>query len=91
MTAATTEDLRTFKMWADGVDAKNPIYDNLIEEPFDAFSFVGKNSDKWYSVWAPSVIYNRTTGEYLMYFCTTSSYIMSDLCYATSKTIIRGR
>lgn len=87
MTAATTEDLRTFKMWADGVDEKNTIYDNLIQEPFDAFSFVGKNSDKWYSVWAPSVIYNRTTGEYLMYFCTTSSYIMSDLCYATSKTI----
>ena len=87
MTAATTEDLRTFKMWADGVDEGNKIYDNLIKEPFDAFSFVGKNSDKWYSVWAPSVIYNETTKKYLMYFCTTSSYIMSNLCYATSDNV----
>lgn len=87
MTAATTDDLRTFKMWGDGVDADNKIFDNLIEEPFDAFSFVGKNTDKGYSVWAPSVIYNKTTKEYVMYFCTTSSYIMSDLCYATSKDI----
>ncbi len=87
MTAATTADLKTFKMWGDGVKENNPIYDNLIEEPFDAFAFVGKNSDKWYSVWAPSVIYNETTKEYVMYFCTTSSYIMSDLCYATSKEI----
>lgn len=87
MTAATTTDLRTFKMWGDGVDEGNRIYDNLLEEPFDAFSFVGKNSDNWYSVWAPSVIYNDTTDEYLMYFCTTSSYIMSNLCYATSKNI----
>ncbi|MBO5551126.1 MAG: arabinan endo-1,5-alpha-L-arabinosidase, partial [Lachnospiraceae bacterium] len=81
MTAAESEDLKAFKMWGNGVTADNKIFDNLIEEPFDAFSFVGKNTDKWYSVWAPSVIYNETKKEYVMYFCTTSSYIMSDLCY----------
>ncbi len=87
MTAAVTRDLKNFTMWADGVDADNKIYDNLLTEPFDAFSFVGKNSDNGYSVWAPSIIYNEKRKEYVMYFCTTSSYIMSDLCYAVSRDI----
>ena len=87
MTAATSEDLVTWKSWANGVTKANKIFDNLLVEPFDAFSYVGKNDQRSYSVWAPSVIYNKTTGKYMMYFCTTSSYIKSDITLATSDNI----
>ena len=87
MTAATSTDLVKWNTWADGVKGTNKIFDNLIAEPYDAFSFVGKNTENGYSVWAPSVIYNKTTGKYMMYFCTTSSYIKSNIVMATSDNI----
>ena len=87
MTAATSTDLVKWNSWADGVKSTNKIYDNLLTDPFDAFSFVGKNEQNGYSVWAPSVIYNKKTGRYMMYFCTTSSYIKSNICLATSDNI----
>ena len=87
MTAATSTDLVKWNSWADGVKSSNKIYDNLLTEPFEAFSFVGRNEQNGYSVWAPSVIYNKKTGKYMMYFCTTSSYIKSNICLATSDNI----
>ena len=87
MTAARSEDLITWKSWANGVTKANRIFDNLLVEPLDAFSYVGKNAERSYSVWAPSVILNRTTGKYMMYFCTTSSYIKSDITLAVSDSI----
>ncbi len=87
MTAATSKDLVKWDSWADGVNGSNKIFDNLLMEPFEAFSFVGKNEQNGYSVWAPSVIYNKKTGRYMMYFCTTSSYIKSNICLATSDNI----
>ena len=87
MTAATSDDLVTWKSWANKVTKANKIFDNLLVEPFDAFSFVGKNSERSYSVWAPSVIYNKTTGKYMMYFCTTSTYIKSNITVAVSDNI----
>ncbi|MBE5871185.1 MAG: glycoside hydrolase family 43 protein [Lachnospiraceae bacterium] len=87
MTAAVSEDLRKWKSFANGVTKANKIYDNLLEEPFEAFSFVGKNGEGGYSVWAPSVIYDKTTRKYLMYFCTTSSFIKSNIALATSEQI----
>lgn len=87
MTAATSTDLTKWNSWADGVNGSNKIFDNVIAEPYDAFSFVGKNEQNGYSVWAPSVIYNKTTGKYMMYFCTTSSYIKSNIVLATADEI----
>ncbi len=87
MSAATSEDLITWKSWANGVTKANKIFDNLLVEPFDAFAYVGKNDQRGYSVWAPSVIYNKTTGKYMMFFCTTSSYIKSDITLAVSDSI----
>jgi len=87
MTAATSTDLRNWKMFGNGVDANNPMFDNLIVEPFEAFEFVGENNEGWYSVWAPCIIYNDVMGKYMMYFCTTSSYIKSNLCFATADDI----
>ncbi|MBO5622849.1 MAG: glycoside hydrolase family 43 protein [Butyrivibrio sp.] len=87
MTAATSEDLVKWNSWADGVNGSNKIFDNLLKDPFEAFSFVGKNEQNGYSVWAPSVIYNKDMEKYVMYFCTTSSYIKSSIVMATSDNI----
>lgn len=51
------------------------------------FHFVGKNTDGGYSVWASNVCYNETMGKYVMYFCTTSSYIKSNLCMAVADDV----
>ncbi len=91
MEVAESENLRDWKSIASGVDAKNPLFTNLFDgadegEPA-AFAYVGRNEDKWYSVWAPDVIYNQAMGKYVMYFCTTSSFIKSNICFATADKI----
>ncbi len=66
-----------------------------------AFEWAGENledcdkqnpNSSGFAVWAPDVIWNPdyvnsdgTKGAYLMYFCTTSTYIRSVICYAVSK------
>ncbi|MCR5452966.1 MAG: glycoside hydrolase family 43 protein [Lachnospiraceae bacterium] len=50
----------------------------------EAFKFTGRNESNQFSVWAPSVIYNRKMSKYLMYFCTSATYIKSSLCLASS-------
>lgn len=87
MVGAKCTDLRRFNYFATGVDAANPLFDNLLTGEFDAFSFVGKNTDDGYSVWAPDVSYNETMGKYVMYFGTTSSYMKSNICMATADQI----
>lgn len=83
MAAAKSTNLRDWTSFADGVGGRNPLFSNLFEgDEYPAFSYVGKNSDGWYSVWAPDVVYNKAMQKYVMYFCTTSSYIMSNLCFA---------
>lgn len=58
----------------------------------EAFAYSGsknsliKTDDKQVHVWAPDVIYNETTGLYYMYYCTTSTWNASNLCYGTSTT-----
>ena len=31
------------------------------------------------------IIYNKKMGKYVMYFCTTSSYVKSNICFANSR------
>lgn len=87
MVGAGSDNLRDWNYFAEGVDEENPLFDGLFAGEFPAFSFVGKNTDDWYSVWAPDVSYNETMGKYVMYFCTTSSYIKSNICLATADHI----
>lgn len=64
----------------------NNMFDNIFSGDLDAFAYVGKNTDGGYSIWASNTIYNEEMGKYVMYFCTTSSYIKSNLCMAVSDT-----
>lgn len=79
---AKSEDLAKWDYVANG----NRMFDNIFDGDMPAFSYVGKNEDNGYSIWASNIYYNKTMGKYLMYFCTTSSYIKSNLTLAVSDT-----
>lgn len=81
--AAESDNLWGWSYFANG----NNLFDNLYDGDLPAFSFVGKNTDGGYSVWASNVCYNETMGKYVMYFCTTSSYIKSNLCMAVADDV----
>ena len=90
MESAKSTDLRNWTSFSSGVNAQNPLFDNLFDGEEGnpaAFTYVGKNEEGGYSVWAPDVIYNKKMGKYVMYFCTTSSYVKSNICFATADNI----
>ena len=92
MSTAVSEDLRNWTSLGDGYKVKDQIYYELMANK-DAFAYAGsKNSviptdDRAWHVWAPDVIYNEETGLYYLYFCTSSTWNASNLCYATSENI----
>jgi arabinan endo-1,5-alpha-L-arabinosidase len=87
MTAAVSKDLRYWESFAEGVNAENPLFDNLFDDRMEAFSFCGKFDGKYYAVWAPDVSYNPYLKKYVMYFCTSGSYIKSCICMATADNV----
>lgn len=92
MSTAVSEDLRHWTSLGDGYKNSNPVYKGLLENK-EAFAYAGSKTsviptdDGGFHVWAPDVIYNEATGLYYLYFCTTSTWNASNLCYATSESI----
>ncbi|MBP3477383.1 MAG: glycoside hydrolase family 43 protein [Lachnospiraceae bacterium] len=92
MSTAVSDDLRTWTSIGDGYKVKDPIYYELMANE-DAFAYAGSKKsviptdDRGWHVWAPDVIYNEATGLYYLYFCTSSTWNASNLCYATSENI----
>ena len=90
MSGASSTDLRTWTSIGNGYTPGNPLFDNLFATDH-VFDYAGSNisviptDDGGRHVWAPDVIYNKAQGLYYMYFCTTSTWNASNLCYATSK------
>ncbi len=91
MTAAKSSDLLNWEMIADGYSKTNPVYGQIYDVKDEAFAYAGSKDsliptdDKGTHVWAPDVIYNETAGLYYMYYCTTSTWNASNLCFGTSK------
>ena len=92
MSTAVSDDLRTWTSLGDGYKVKDQIYYELMANE-EAFAYAGSKKsliptdDRAWHVWAPDVIYNEETGLYYLYFCTTSTWNASNLCYATSEKI----
>ena len=92
MTCAKSTDLLHWERVADGYNKTNPVYGQIFEVADESFAYSGsKNSlittdDRTTHVWAPDVIYNETMGLYCMYYCTTSTWNASNLCFGTSET-----
>lgn len=87
MEAAVSEDLKSFKSFASGVNAMNPLFDNLFTGELEAFEFTGMHVDGGYAVWAPDVIYNPVMEKWVMYFSTSHDYRTSNICMATADHV----
>ena len=96
--AAKSTDLINWQVFTNGYTTpNNKIFGNLSTNLKNAFAWAGENdkdSAGGFSVWAPDVFWNPdyknadgTKGAYMMYFCTTSTYIRSVIAFATSQNI----
>lgn len=96
--AAKTNDLQNWSRFSNGYATTNNVeFGNLSQNLKKAFAWSGENLEDCvggFAVWAPDVIWNPdfqnadgTKGAYVMYFCTSSTYIRSVICFATSKNI----
>ena len=95
MTAAKSTDLKSWQQIADGYHAENPVYGAVYDRYEEAFAWSGAPTSfnptddaatGGEHVWAADVIYNREMGKYVMYYCTPSTYYISNICYATSDS-----
>lgn len=77
---AKSDDLTSWEYVVNG----NKMFDNIFSGDLPAFAYVGKNEEGGYSIWASNIVYNENMKKYIMYFCTSSSYIKSNLCMAVS-------
>lgn len=92
MTAAKCSDLLSWTWVAEGYSPQNPVYGQIFSVPEEAFAYAGDKisviptDDGGTHVWAPDVIYNKTNGLYYMYYCTSSTWNASNLCYGVSAS-----
>ena len=96
--AAQSDNLMDWYTFTNGYAKTNNVeFGNLSENLKKAFAWAGEDLEDCaggFSVWAPDVIWNPefkcpdgSTGAYVMYFCTSSTYKRSVICYAWSKNI----
>lgn len=79
-----------------GNPENTPFYGNLKEnfaEPFEWAGYDDGDCVGGYAIWAPDIIWNPqyewedgTTGAYMLYCCTSSTWRRSAICYLVSKT-----
>ncbi|MDD5994106.1 MAG: family 43 glycosylhydrolase, partial [Clostridiales bacterium] len=100
MSAAKSKDLRRWEYVstidegpANSYSEINPVYGKIYESEDGALRFTGSDdsiiptdAEGGTRIWAPDVKYSEKAGLYYMYFCTTSSFNASTVCYATSKS-----
>ncbi len=94
--AARTTDLQNWTRFTNGyARTNNVIFGDLSRNLAGAFAWAGEDLEDCaggFSVWAPDVIYNPdyvnkdgSKGAYMMYFCTTSTYMRSVLAFGVSQ------
>ncbi|MCR5601546.1 MAG: RICIN domain-containing protein [Ruminococcus sp.] len=96
--AAKSKDLQNWKRFSNGYATTNNVeFGNLSQNLKKAFAWAGEDLEDCaggFAVWAPDVVWDAdyinsdgTKGAYLMYFCTSSTYMRSVIAYAASKNI----
>lgn len=95
MAAASCEDLKTWRFMANGYRDTNTVFGQIYSVYDQAFAYAGSPKSVIPTddanrggehVWAPDVIYNKAMQKYVMYYCTTSTWNASNLCYGISDT-----
>ncbi len=93
MATAKSEDTIHWEYIGNGYKPSNPVYQDLWASDSHVFDYAGNGNsviptdDKQNHVWAPDVIYNRKMECYVLYYCTSSTWNASNLCYATSNSV----
>ncbi|MCR5692151.1 MAG: family 43 glycosylhydrolase [Eubacterium sp.] len=99
LATAKSTDLRNWTQMISGYNDTSAnieaVYGDLDTNFAEPFLWAGKNECDSYgghSVWAPNVIYNEdyvnednSKGAYMMYVCTSSTYIRSAIGFAVSQ------
>ena len=96
--AARSKDLQNWTRFSNGyTTSNNAIFGSLSSNLSKAFAWAGEDLEDCeggFAVWAPDVFYDAdfvnddgTKGAYLMYFCTSSTYMRSVIAFASSKTV----
>lgn len=98
ITAGKSTDLLNWTSFANGYSAKNnTLYDDLSKNLDGSFRWAGRDDSdckNTFAVWAPDVFWNEnyvnedgSKGAYMLYYCTSSTYIRSCIGYAVSQNI----
>lgn len=99
LTVAKTTDLVNWEQISKEYETveNNPVYGDLSANLDKSFQWAGRNDGDFsngFAVWAPDVYWDDyyiwedgSRGAYLMYYCTSSTYIRSCIGLAVSKTI----
>ena len=73
--------------------AQNEPLEHALASPFLWAGYNDADCSGSYGVWAPDIIYNPeyvwndgSKGAYMMYYCTSSTYIRSCIAYSVSKS-----
>lgn len=96
--AAKSSDLINWRRFSNGYATTNNVeFGNLSQNLQKAFAWAGEDLEDCaggFAVWAPDVVWNEnfinsdgSRGAYLMYFCTSSTYMRSVIAFASSKNI----
>ena len=96
--AAKSADLMNWRRFSNGYATNNNVeFGNLSQNLKKAFAWAGEDLEDCeggFAVWAPDVVWDAdyinsdgSKGAYLMYFCTSSTYMRSVIAYAASKNI----
>lgn len=93
--AAKSTDMVNWQTFTNGYTTpNNALLGDLDTNLAEPFKWAGSHDCDAvaYNIWAPDVYYNKdyvntdgTKGAYMMYFCTTSTYKRSVICYAVSQ------
>ena len=93
MVAAYSDNLRSWTHLASGYHSGNTVWGDLFAEGLHVFDYAGLKTsliptdDGTCHVWAPDVVWNPVMGKYMMYYCTTSTWNASNLCFGVSDTV----
>ena len=96
--AAKSDDLQSWRLFTNGyARTNNRLFGDLSGNLKPAFAWAGEDLEDCaggFAVWAPDVFWDAdyvnadgSKGAYLMYFCTSSTYMRSVIAFAASQNI----
>ncbi len=93
MVGAKSTDLRSWEQIGNGYRRSNSVWGDLWAKDSKVFAYAGEaaslipTDDGKPHVWAPDPIYNPVMGKYMLYYCTSSTWNASNLCFGISDSV----